>query len=145
MGRESEVDGGAWQRLCTTYDVRRWQTGSAYVRRMMYDVRLPNLRALRGEKAQAPMYDVRFANNAQQSCGNLAEQVRAGCLEAVIGRGYKGAVALTPPMDDGGAWQRPCTIFDVRCTIAELARVARRRWRLRRRRYTIAKFPRNAR
>ena len=107
-------DGGAWKRLCTTYDVRctiaelarfargseakaeaelwscdrgRRQTGSAYVRRMMYDVRLPNLRALRGEKAQAPMYDVRFANNAQQSCGNLAEQVRAGCLEAVIGRG----------------------------------------------------------
>ena len=41
------------------YDVRRWQTGSAHVRSTMYDVRLRCSRALRGEKAQAPMYDVR--------------------------------------------------------------------------------------
>ena len=28
-------------------------------------------------------------------------------------------------MYDGGAWQRLCTIFDVRCTIAIIARFAR--------------------
>ena len=32
-------------------------------------------------------------------------------------------------MDDGGAWRRLCTKYEVRCTIAELARLARGRWR----------------
>ena len=41
-----------------------------------------------------PMYDVRFGNLARQERGNLAELVRAGCREAVRGRGYKAAAAV---------------------------------------------------
>ena len=134
----------------------------AHVRCTTYDVRLPNSRALRG----------------------AAEQVRAGCPKAVIGRGYKGAgrgqtgtlpmyevrrrrlaapmydvrfsmydcdySALcagrgqtgTLPMYDGRRRRLAapmyevrctteadgaclCTTYDVRCTIAIIARVAR--------------------
>ena len=48
---------------------------------------------------------------------DLAEQVRAGCRETMRERGSKGAGA------DGVC---PCTMYDVRCTIAMFARVARR-------------------
>ena len=58
---------GAYVR-CTRYDVRRWRLAAPMydVRRTMYD--LGSSRALRGD----------------------TERMRAGCLEAVIGRGYKG-------------------------------------------------------
>ena len=36
-----------------------------------------------------------------------------------------GGAYVRRTMYDGGAWQRLCTTYDVRCTIAEFARVAR--------------------
>ena len=91
---------------CTMYDVRRRHLAVPMydVRRTMYD--LGNSRALRGD----------------------AERVRTGCPRAVIGRSYKAA-------GGGGAWRRLCTteadkvclctMYDVRCTIAIIARFAR--------------------
>ena len=94
--------------LCTMYD--GGGENAAHVRCTTYDVRLPNLRALRGE----------------------AEPGRTGCLGAVIGHSYKGAGALDGrrglPMYDvrrRRRERRPCTMYDVRCTIAIFARVAR--------------------
>ena len=79
----------------------------------MYDVRLQSLRALRG---------------------NLAKQVRRLSYGAVIGRGYKGAVAVaadgayvrrTTVADgvcpctkyDGRRWQLTLPMYEVRCTM----------------------------
>ena len=59
------------------------------------------------------IYDLRFANNAQRSCGNLAEQKATD------------AAHVRCWMYDGGAWQRLCTKYDVRCTICKFVRAAR--------------------
>ena len=69
------------------YDVRGTTEapGGAYVRGTMYDVRLPNSRALRGG----------------------AERGRTGCRETVRGDSYKGAVAAD-------AAHVRCTMDDVR-------------------------------
>ena len=63
---------------CTKYDGGGGGY-AAYVRCMMYDVRLRSSRALRGD---------------------LAKPGRTRCPGDVIGDGSKGAVAATPPMYD---------------------------------------------
>ena len=72
--------------------------GSAYVRCTMYDVRLPNSRALRGE----------------------AEQVRKNVMEHAREWLESGGRRLAAP---GG--RRGLPMYDVRCTIAMFARFAR--------------------
>ena len=64
----------------------RGQTGSAYVR--------------------FTIYDLRFGNLARQRRGNFAKQERAECDEAVRSGGGI--------CQDGGAWRSLCTMFDVR-------------------------------
>ena len=65
------------------YEVRRRQTGSAYVRCTMYDVRFG-----------------KFARVARD-----AERMQSGILKALRGRGYKGTEA------PGGAYVR-WTLYD---------------------------------
>ena len=150
-------DGGAWQRLCTKYEVRCtiWESSAAtprvwrlvppmydfrrtteaadaaYVRSTMYDVRLPNSRALRGTVAlgsayvRFSMYDVRRwqltlpmdevrctmydCRIRARGAGIFAKQMRAGCPGTMRGRGYKGAGRwrLSPPMYEVQHARRP--------------------------------------
>ena len=70
-------------------------------------------------KKKRLIYDLRFTiydlESSARGAREAAKQMRTGCDEAVIGRGYKGAEA-------GGAW--PFTMDDGRWTIAMFARAA---------------------
>ena len=71
------------------------------------------------------IYDLRFGNLARRRRGD-AERMRSGIFKTMRGRGYKAAGAAGhlrfTTEADGGCL---CTRYDVRCTIAIIARFAR--------------------